>query len=600
MEARGWDACDVILVSGDAYVDHPAFGAALVGRYLESLGLRVGIIPQPDTASPAGLSVLGAPRLFWGITAGNIDSQLARHTVMRKPRRTDDYSPDGQAGLRPANATIVYASLARAVCNTVPVVLGGVEASLRRFPFFDFWSNRIRRSVLFDAKGDLLVFGMAESALSDLVARQRRGEPLAGIPGTARTAASVDDMNGVVELPDYAAVSADSEAGRRAFNAMTRLVHIHHRVGGATLVQRCDARWLVVQPPSPPLEPAALDALYALPFTRAPHPVYAGQRIPAFDMIRDSITIHRGCYGQCSFCAIGTHQGRQIVSRSAHSVLEEARRVAAAPGFHGTISDLGGPTANMYGTRCRLGRDGCTHRGCLYPDVCPNLDTSHRALIELMRAVRRVPAIRHAFVTSGIRFDLALAGGGDAYLSELAQHHVCGLLKIAPEHIARGTLRAMRKTGPEDYTDFVRRFLGQMKQAGKRGSVVEYFMSGHPGCTLADMVELAVDLHQRGIRPEQVQDYYPVPMTPAAAMFYTGVDPLTDEPVYVARTDRDKNRQRALLLYHRPEFHEAAREALQAAGRTDLIGRGPGCLVPEGASRRAPSRPPQRPHRSGK
>ncbi len=581
MDARGWSECDVIIVSGDAYVDHPSFGAALVGRWLEWLGYRVGIIAQPDTRSVEAFRVLGRPRLFWGITAGNVDSELARLTVMRKVRHDDAYTPGGRGGRRPPNATIVYTSMARQAFKGVPVVLGGVEASLRRFAYYDYWTDKVRRSILFDAKAEVLVYGMGERALAELALRLREGADWHGIAGTAEIRKAAEVPADAIRLPSYEEVADPGEDGRKAFAAMTRSIYLNHGAfSDAVLAQAHGDRDLVVHPPIKPLTTAELDLVYAVPFTRCPHPSYGRERIPAWDMIRDSVTTHRGCYAECAFCAIAMHQGRTVTSRSKGSVLDELGRLARDRQFHGTVSDLGGPTANMYGTGCRLGRAGCPGRSCLFPEPCPNLDMGHGRVLDLMRSARRVPGIKHVFVTSGVRHDLAMAGGGREYLRELVDHHVCGLLKIAPEHVSDAVLTAMRKPGRSSYEAFTSLYRECLGRAGKPYSLVEYFISGHPGCTLQDMVELACYLHGKGIKPEQVQDFYPAPLTLAAAMFHTGVDPLTMAPVFVAKTDREKALQRALLLCHNPEFHDKAREALRLAGREDLIGHGKRCLVP--------------------
>jgi uncharacterized radical SAM protein YgiQ len=629
---RGWEQCDIVLVTGDAYVDHPSFGVALIGRHLESLGYRVGIVAAPDPNQPEAFRALGRPRLFWGVTAGNLDSQLARLTVMRKRRRDDPYLPEGQSDLRPSNATIVYTTRARQAFKDVPVIIGGLEASLRRFPYYDFWTDKVKRSLLFDSKADLLVYGMAERAIGEVAARLDRGKPLSGIPGTAEIGSQksgvsgqneegeslrvqnaglkseIADMKSQTGLPphknsltpdssplpahrspstarlfSFEEVSPNTPAGKAAFSRMTREIFDNLATDNpAVLVQPHGDRLLVVHPPSAPLTTTELDALYALPFTRRPHPSYGKARIAAYDMIRDSITTHRGCYGSCSFCAIAAHQGKAIASRSQAGVLNEIRRHAADPDFHGTISDLGGPTANMYGTACRRGGKNCRRPSCLMPELCPNLATDATPQIELWRAARRVPGVKHVFVTSGIRFDLALAQAASGYIVELARHHVCGRLKIAPEHVAENVLRLMRKPSADAGRRFVQRFLEASRAEGKPQQAVEYFISGHPGCTLEDMIELALYLKRERIRPEQVQDFYPAPLTLAAAMFYTGEDPLTGAKVYVARTDNEKAMQRALLLCHDPQFHRKVREALRAAGRDDLIGRGPHCLVPPG------------------
>ncbi len=651
MDQRGWDQCDIILVTGDAYVDHPSFGVALIGRHLESLGYRVGIIAAPNPNEVESFRVLGRPRLFWGVTAGNLDSQLARLTVMRKRRRDDPYLPDGQGDLRPPNATIVYVTKVRQAFKGVPVIIGGIEASLRRFPYYDYWTDSIKRSILFDSKADLLVYGMAERAIAETAARLSRGETLSGIAGTAeigrnkesevRSQKSESEADTKVSppvlpqspsdsgfrshtqvslpspsdsgfrshtqvsipspsdsgfrshtqvspsspssLPSFELVSAPTPEGREAFNRMTRDIFLNTASDTPqTLTQSQGDRQLIVYPPAPPLSTPELDALYALPFTKRPHPSYGKARLAAYDMIKDSITTHRGCYGSCSFCAIATHQGKTIASRSQAGLLREIRQRAADPDFHGTISDLGGPTANMYGTACRQGGKNCRRLSCLTPEICPNLSTDATAQLDLLRAARHLPGVKHVFITSGIRFDLALAQEAMAYVEELAQHHVCGRLKIAPEHIAANVLRLMRKPSADHRRRFVQRFREASHQAGKPQQVVEYFVSGHPGCTLNDMIELALYLKRENIQAEQVQDFYPAPLTLAAAMFYTGRDPLTGETVYVARTDNDKALQRAVMLCHDPDFHRKAREALHAAKREDLIGRSPSCLVPPG------------------
>ena len=584
MEQRGWAQCDVILVTGDAYVDHPSFGVPLIGRWLEACGYRVGIIAAPDSNDVEAFRVLGPPRLFWGVTAGNLDSQLARLTVMRKRRRDDPYLPEGQGDLRPPNATIVYVTKVRQAFNLksqisnlkshpVPVIIGGIEASLRRFPFYDYWTDSIKRSLLFDSKADLLVYGMGERAIAEIAARLDRGEGLSGIAGTAEISKISDLKSQIPEaLPTFETVSATTPEGKIAFNTMTRRILLNAATDEPqTLTQLHGDRQLVVYPPAAPLDTKELDTLYALPFTRKPHPSYGSKRIAAFDMIKDSVTTHRGCYGSCAFCAIAAHQGKAIHSRSPKGILDEIRQLASSPDFHGTVSDLGGPTANMYGTFCRRHGANCKRPSCLSPDLCPNLITDASPQLQLLKSARAIPGVNHVFITSGIRFDLALAQDPRGYIEELARHHVCGRLKIAPEHISANVLRLMRKPGVQAYREFVRRFKAADRAVGKSQQVIEYFVSGHPGCTLADMIELALYLKKENIRAEQVQDFYPAPLTVAAAAFYTGHDPMTGEAVYVARTDNDKAMQRALLLCHDPKFHRKAREALMLAGREDLI-----------------------------
>ena len=593
MDDRGWDECDIILVTGDAYVDHPSFGVPLIGRFLEWLGYRVGIIAQPRTVED--FRVLGQPALCWGISAGNIDSQLIRQTIMRKPRSDDSYAAGGKAGLRPANASIVYTALAHQAYKGVPVVLGGVEASLRRFAYYDYWSDKVKRSILFDAKAEIIVYGMGERALAEIAYRLREGQDLSHIAGTAEARKSIETIARVIELPAFEDVSAATDEGKQAYANMAREIHLHSDPDDRhVLTQRHGDRWLVVHPPVRPLSTQEIDLIYDLPFTRHPHPAYEGSRIPAYEMIKDSITTHRGCYSGCTFCAIGAHQGTAISSRSRENVLAEIARLTDDPHFHGTVSDLGGPTANMYGTGCTRGRSRCPGRTCLFPTICKNLNTDHGPVLALMREARKVDGVKHVFITSGIRFDLALSAGGDGYIRELAARHVGGRLKIAPEHVADRVLQVMRKPGAEQYRRFVEQFLECSRQAGKpQQGIVEYFVSGHPGCTLRDMVELAEYLHRRHITPDQVQDFYPAPLTLAAAMYYTGLDPLTGKRVYVARGEREKTLQRALLLCHKPEFYDKAREALREAGREDLIGRDRQCLVPrEPREPRAAQNPP--------
>jgi uncharacterized radical SAM protein YgiQ len=581
MEARGWEQCDVILVTGDAYVDHPAFGAAMVGRFLEWLGCRVGVIAQPRPDRVEDFAALGVPKLFWGVTAGNVDSQLARLTVMRKRRRDDPYTPGGLAGRRPPNATIVYTARVRQVGHGVPVVIGGIEASLRRLAYYDYWSDRVRRSLLVDAKADVLVYGMGEPPLADLVAQAVQGAPLGGVPGTARVLKTLAGDT-VVRLPSYEAVSAPTEEGREAFSEMTRQIYRYsHPWSAVRLAQAHGDRWVVVEPPPLPLTTEEMDLIYALPFTNRPHPSYGQARIPAWEMIRDSITTHRGCYGECRFCAIAVHQGRTISSRSEGSIVAQARRMARDPSFRGTITDLGGPTANMWQTGCREKRGGCRgRRRCLMPEPCPRLQADFDRQRRLWQRVRSVPGVRHVFVASGIRHDLAMAYADDRWFEDLVRWHVSGRLKTAPEHVVERVLEVMGKPPHRVYRAFLKRFFAAGQRVGRSWGLTEYYLSGHPGCTQEDMIVLALHLRRRGVRPEQVQDFYPAPMTLASAMYYTGRDPLTGMPVAVARTDREKAWQRALLLCHLPEYQAKAREALRAAGREDLIGHGPEALVP--------------------
>ncbi|MGI6086344.1 MAG: DUF3362 domain-containing protein [Kiritimatiellia bacterium] len=576
MRERGWAECDIILITGDAYVDHPSFGCALIGRWLEFLGYRVGVIARPNPQRVEDFRVLGRPRLCWGITAGNVDSELALLTVMRKRRRDDPYAPGGLAGARPRNASIVYTACARQAYKGVPVILGGVESSLRRFPYYDFWTDRVRRSILFDAKADVLVYGMGERALAAVMQRLAAGQDYRGVAGTAAIFNQKPTLppDAAIELPSFEEISCADDAGRRRFMEMARLIEARHlppAVAGAAcigaadvqaespgcphshapvLLQACGTRWLAVYPPAAPLTTAEMDQLYSLPFTRRPHPHYHGQRIPAFDMIKNSVTIHRGCYGACRFCALRVHQGANISSRSISSISSEIQRMAASPGFDGVITDMGGPSVNMFGSTCALGAPCRKPAGsCVYPTICRNLRVNHPALIKLLRIARAVPGVRHVFIAGGVRCDLALLPGGKEWLRELVEHgHVGGRLKIAPEHIVDSVLDCMGKPPLEVYQRFVALFKEQARAVGARVGLTEYFISGHPGCTVDDMRKLVAYLKAAGLRPEQVQDYYPAPMTMSAAMFYTGLDPATMQPIHIPRSDREKAQQRALLL----------------------------------------------------
>ncbi len=552
---------DVILVTGDAYIDHPAFGAAIVGRWLESHGLRVGVIAQPDWRSDADFTHLGKPRLFFGVTAGNIDSVVANYTPTGKPRTDDAYSPGNRAGARPDRATIVYAQSLRRLFPRTPIVLGGIEASLRRLPHYDFQQQKVRNSVLFDSRADAIVYGMGERAVLEIAERLQHSEPLNDIPGTVCSVVQPNEPEPVV-LPG-------PDDARDDLRALHLVFERHHLT--RTLYMPFAGRWLRHNPPAAPLETHELDAVYALPFARAPHPDYAGQDIPAFTRIRDSITSHRGCFGGCRFCALGYHQGKHIRSRSEASILAEVNRLATAPAFRGTISDIGGPTANMYGMRCK--RDiatTCPRPSCLQPDICPHLDASHKSLRHLLRQAAGHPAVQHLFVASGIRFDLALRE--PAYIDDIATRFTGGHLKLAPEHIAPRVLSAMGKPGAGLYEQFCARFKQASEKAGKQQYVLPYIMIGHPGETLTDTIELALWLHGHGIRVRQVQQFTPTPMSLSTCMYVTGRDFDTGAPLHVPR-GRELSLMKALVQWFLPENRTKVRQALQQAGREDLIPR---------------------------
>ena len=577
VEARGWNELDVIFVSGDAYVDHPSFGVPLLARLLESVGLRVGIIPQPDWRSKEPFMALGRPRLFFAVAAGAMDSMVAHYTPARKLRRDDAYTPGNRHGARPNRATIVYTSRLKEAYRDVPVVIGGIEASLRRFAHYDFWEDKVRRSALFDAKADLLVYGMGEAPLLELVARLKQGEPFAAIRdlrGTAYASSALPEAAaGLLELPSFETVAADKAAYAESF----RLLSGEQNPGCAKVVaQRHGERYLVCNPPSLPLSEKALDGIYALPFLKAPHPSY-GAAIPACEQIRSSVTTHRGCFGGCAFCAITHHQGKTIQSRSEASVLAELQRLTALPWFRGSVSDIGGPTANMFGLSCGDPAAGavCRRESCLFPRPCGKLVTDDARSSRLLASARKLAGVKHIAVSSGVRYDLLERQ--PKYLRELVGHHVGGLLKVAPEHLTDHVTAVMRKPGRASFERFKDAFLQESGRIGKKQHIVPYFISGHPGCTLADMVDLALTLKRWGMQVEQVQDFTPTPGTLSTCIYHTGIDPFTGEKVYVPRSDREKGLQKSLLLYHLPDERKNCLIALKECGReaaaAELFGR---------------------------
>ncbi len=610
MHARRWDELDILIVTGDAYVDHPAFGPVLIARFLEGRGFRVGVVAQPRWSSPDDIARMGRPRLFVGVSAGNLDSMLNKLTAQKKVRSEDQYSPDGRTSARPNRATIVYANLCRQAFPGLPVVLGGIEASLRRIAHYDYWSDSVRRSILLDSKADLLVFGMGERAAWEIARRLDAGERvdrLVDVRGTAHVRKNrrawsdvaadasryVTDGKAVV-LPSYEEVRADKEAFARMSRAFQYETNAHN---GRPLLQPHGDEAVYFNPPALPLDEGEMDGLYDLPFARRPHPSYAGARIPAFDTIKHSIVTMRGCFGGCTFCSITEHEGRIIQSRSAESVLREVRALSRMEGFGGTITDVGGPTANMYKMRCKDERteSACRRLSCVHPGICENLVTDHDPLVDLLKQVRREPGIKRVFVASGVRYDLAARS--PEFVRELARHHTGGQLSVAPEHTDPGVLDKMKKPPVEHYERFAEAFCQASEQAGKEQYLVPYFITGHPGSTLKDTVALALWLKERNLRPRQVQDFIPTPMAMATTMFYTGIDPLTMEPVAVVRDLREKKLMKALLFWWDPEQQPLAREALRKAGRADLIGNGPRCLVPperHGAGGPQAERGPQR------
>ncbi len=599
MHARGWDCVDVVFVTGDAYVDHPSFAMAILHRVLEAAGFRVGMLSQPDWRSCAPWRTFGRPRLFYAVSAGNMDSMINHYTANKKVRNDDAYSPGGRIGLRPDRATLPYCHRAREAYPGVPVIAGGVEASLRRLAHYDYWSDTVRRSILLDCKADLLVYGMGEAAIVEIARRLAAGAGVRGLRdlrGVAyvlgareaeQLARSASDgrsdpslalrADEPILLPSYESVAAD----KLAFVEATRQIHINTNPHNArTLVQSHGREAVVVNPPGLPLSEQEMDRVYDLPYTRRPHPSYA-EPIPSHEMIKDSVTIMRGCFGGCTFCSITAHQGRIIQSRSQGSVLGELRAMSAHPDFKGVVSDVGGPTANMYQMRCTRPEveARCKRLSCVHPTICKLLGTDHGPLIDLLRRAREEPGIRKVLVASGIRMDLAQLS--PEYLRELAAHHVGGHLKVAPEHTDPGVLDLMKKPKNDNFEGFAREFRKASGQAGKpKQYLVPYYIASHPGSDLHAMIDLAVFLKRNGYRPDQVQDFIPAPFDIATCMYYTGIDPFTGKEVYVAKGLRDRKTQRALMQFFKPENYFQVREALMQAGRADLIGGGCDCLIP--------------------
>ena len=589
MDERGWDAVDVVFVTGDAYVDHYSFAMALLGRVLDHAGFRVAILPQPDWRSAGPWRTFGRPRLFFAVSAGNMDSMINHYTANRKVRNDDAYSPGGAIGLRPDRATIPYCQRAREAFPGVPVIAGGVEASLRRLAHYDYWSDRVRPSILLDAKADLLAYGMGEESIVEIARRLRDGgtvrdcRDLRGVAYALGASEPPPSGPGIVALPGFEAVRDSKDA----FLEMARLAHRETSPFNArTLVQPHGARTVVVTPPLLPVTEERMDFYHGLPYTRRAHPSYTGA-IPAFEMIRDSVTLMRGCFGGCTFCSITAHQGRTIQSRSKESVLGELRSMAADPEFKGVVSDIGGPTANMYRMRCTRPEVEavCRRLSCVHPVVCKLLGTDHGPLVDLMRASREVPGVRKVFVASGIRMDLARLS--PEYMEELTEHHVGGRLKVAPEHVDPTVLERMKKPRHHTFEDFAGKFEEGSRKAGKRQHLVPYFISSHPGSDLNAMIDLAVFLKRNGYRPDQVQDFIPAPHDLATAMYWTGRDPETGRPMPVAKGMRDRRLQRALLQFFKPENYFEVREALLKAGRRDLIGGGCDALIPDRPPREA-------------
>ncbi len=564
MTLRGWDELDILFVTGDAYVDHPAFGTPLLARLLAADGFRVGILAQPDWRNIESFKIMGRPRLCAAISAGAMDSMVNHYTAAKKLRRDDAYTPGGRAGARPNRAVIAYTAAIKGAFKSLPTVIGGIEASLRRLAHYDYWDDKVRRSILVDSKADLLLYGMAETTLAEVARRLANGEAITAIrdlPGTAYLSGSAPEH--ALQLPAFAAVTASKAAYNTAFRLASEQASPFN---GRPLAQLHDQRWVIVEPPALPLSESQLDRIYALPFQKRPHPGYT-QTIPAYEQIRFSITSHRGCFGGCAFCAIGHHQGKTIQSRSIRSISDEVHRLTRHPEFRGTVTDVGGPTANMYGLGCRnpQAEQRCRRTSCLFPKVCRHLVKADDKAVKLLRTLRANPAVRHLFIASGIRYDLL--PDQPEYFQELLQHHVGGLIKVAPEATSERVTQVMHKPGPDQFVTFLETFRRTSRALGLRLGVVPYLISAHPGSTLDDMIDAALFLKRQRLKVEQVQEFTPTPGSLATCIYHTGCDPFSGEPVHVPRCATEKRLQKALLLWHLPENRAAIREALRIAGR---------------------------------
>ena len=582
LELRGWEEVDIILFSADAYVDHPSFGAAVIGRTLEAAGYRVAIVPQPDWHGDyRDFKKLGRPRLFFGISPGCMDSMVNKYTANRRLRSEDAYSPDGRHDMRPEYPTIVYSKILRELYPDVPIVLGGIEASLRRLTHYDYWQDKLRPSILCDAPADIIIYGMGEKPIVELAHRLAEGSPVSiphDLPQTVYLAKDITPKEDDIVLHSHVECLKDKRAQAENFRHIEEQSNMMH---AQRLIQGVNGRFVVVNPPYPPMTTEDLDASFDLPYTRVPHPKYKGKRIPAYEMIKFSVNIHRGCFGGCAFCTISAHQGKFITCRSKESILKEVKQVIQMDGFKGYLSDLGGPSANMYGMHGRNHKtcEKCKRPSCIHPQICPNLDTNHSKLLEIYRAVDALPGIKKSFIGSGVRYDLLLYKSKDEaankaaaeYTRELITRHVSGRLKVAPEHTSERVLNLMRKPSFQQFYDFKRIFDRINREEHLNQQIIPYFISSHPGCTEADMAELAVKTKQLDFQLEQVQDFTPTPMTVSTETWYTGYHPYTLEPIESAKTQRDKLAQRQYFFWYKPEERRGIEQSLRRIGRPDLI-----------------------------
>ncbi len=583
MAERGWEQCDFVYVTGDAYVDHPSFGTAIISRVLEAHGYRVGIIAQPDWTEDESIAILGEPRLGFLVSAGNMDSMVNHYSVSRKRRREDSYTPGGVMGKRPDYAVVVYGNLIRRTFKRTPIILGGIEASLRRLAHYDYWSDQLKHSVLVDSQADLISYGMGERSIVEIAEALDSGiavSDITFIDGTVYKAKSADQVYDGISLPSFDELKVDKKAYAKSF-------YIQYGntdpFSGKRLIERYrDNLYIVQNPPAKPLTEQEMDDVYSLPYTRTYHPSYEGAGgVPAIREIQFSLISSRGCFGACSFCALTFHQGRIVQARSHGSLLEEAALLTEEADFKGYIHDVGGPTANFRFPSCekQLVHGTCLRRQCLFPDPCPSLRADHSDYIQLLRKLRKLPKVKKVFIRSGIRFDYVLADKSPAFLEELCRHHVSGQLKVAPEHVSDVVLSRMGKPRNQVYERFAKAYAAMNDRLGKKQYLVPYLMSSHPGSSLKEAVELAEYVRDLGYMPEQVQDFYPTPSTISTCMYYTGLDPRTMEPVYVPVDPHEKAMQRALIQYRDPQMYDLVEEALVKAGRRDLIGLGPRCLI---------------------
>ena len=583
MKERGWDQVDFVYVSGDAYVDHPSFGHAIITRLLESRGYRVGIIAQPDWRKPESVQVFGEPRLGFLVSAGNMDSMVNHYSVSKKRRKTDAYTPGGEMGKRPDYACVVYGNLIRQTYKKTPIILGGIEASLRRMAHYDYWSDKLKRSVLLDSGADVISYGMGEHSIVELAEALDAGIPVEDITyiaGTVVKTKSLDSIYDAEILPSFEDLKADKMNYARSF--YTQYLNTDAFNGKRLVEPYSDHLYVVQNPPAAPLTQMEMDDVYSLPYQRTYHPSYEAKGgVPAIKEIKFSLISNRGCFGGCSFCALTFHQGRIVQVRSHESLIEEAKEITKDKDFKGYIHDVGGPTANFRHPSCKkqMEHGVCKMRQCLFPSPCKNLDADHRDYVSLLRKLRDIPKVKKVFIRSGIRFDYLLADKKQEFLRELCEYHVSGQLKVAPEHVAGPVLSLMGKPEHKVYEEFTRQFYKMNEKIGKEQYLVPYLMSSHPGSTLKEAVELAEYCRDLGYMPEQVQDFYPTPSTLSTCMYYTGVDPRTMQKVYVPKSPHEKAMQRALIQYRNPELYDLVIEALHKAGRSDLIGFGPKCLV---------------------